>query len=317
MAGNPDLGQRILTDIDAALEGLTEAVGRFQESMSTHLQGADVSCLRWANGKICDVVASKQREISEMLNDVFRQGKTQLPACQESVAASHDQAPEIDVDKDLTRELGSRPAEIVRKIRDENRQLRRKIVMANERLLEEVQRAEAAEQRVRIDALTQLPNRWAFEERLAECQAALDRYDQPYCLVLFDLDHFKSINDRFGHAAGDAVLSTVGRVFRSQRRTTDHICRTGGEEFALLLPHSRLEAAMLAAERFRGKIESATLSYKGRELGVTASAGVAEAVKGKSGHDLLESADAALYLAKSQGRNQVCVEGTFAAENRV
>ena len=127
--------------------------------------------------------------------------------------------------------------------------------------------------------LTQLPNRRAFEEKLAEQRSLYQRRGQPYVLVLFDADRFELINDTYGHTTGDAVLAMLGRVLRNCRRATDHISRFGGEEFALLVPLCGRDRAAAIAERYRKQIEAASLRYEGRRLQVTVSAGVARSTR--------------------------------------
>jgi len=193
----------------------------------------------------------------------------------------------------------------VSNLRRENDELRAEVERTKNQLVEQIRRAESAEQVARVDTLTQLPNRRAFEEAHARCHSDLDRYGIPYCIVVIDLDHFKQVNDEFGHAAGDAALSLVGRVLRDAQRATDYACRLGGEEFSLLLRKCELQDAMRVAERFREKIGSAKLRFNGTSIMVTASIGVSQASSDESSRRVLERADQALYTAKAAGRDNV------------
>ena len=157
------------------------------------------------------------------------------------------------------------------------------------------------------DALTGLPNRRAFDERLVLETALAARYPRPLAVVMLDLDRFKDINDRHGHPAGDRVLCAVARVLDRQRRASDLVARHGGEEFAAILPHTDAPAALVWAERVRAAIAA----IPGLPASVTASLGVA-AVEGPAAvtpEALVEASDRALYAAKQAGRNRVCVDG--------
>ncbi len=158
----------------------------------------------------------------------------------------------------------------------------------------------------RHDPLTKLPNRRAFEERLAEETHRYTRYGHPVALVMLDIDHFKKINDSYGHDAGDEVLATLGRILQGALRETDLPARLGGEEFVAILPETTLAAAADTAERLRARVEANPVSWHGESITVTASFGVAAAPDCVAEpRALLESADGALYAAKSAGRNRV------------
>ena len=155
------------------------------------------------------------------------------------------------------------------------------------------------------DFLTRLLNRRAFrEEAQALCVYQAARRE-PVSLLMFDLDHFKSINDRFGHALGDAALQVFAEVARSSMRAGDIIARLGGEEFAAIVP-APLETAVKIAERVRANFERAGVTIDGRPVGVTVSIGAASALAPAVNiDDLLSRADDALYGAKHAGRNRV------------
>jgi diguanylate cyclase (GGDEF)-like protein len=139
---------------------------------------------------------------------------------------------------------------------------------------------------------------------------------------MVDLDHFKSVNDTYGHKAGDLVLRKVGEILSTVFRTTDLAARYGGEEFVVLLPHTSEEAAWKLAERVRTAIENCAFRFDGRDFSVTASIGVASVEGGSlsaTDDDLVLKADKALYQAKNNGRNMVVVSGqkTSGAHNAV
>jgi diguanylate cyclase (GGDEF)-like protein len=158
--------------------------------------------------------------------------------------------------------------------------------------------------RAMIDGLTGLWNRAYFEQRLVAETALARRTERPAACLMIDIDHFKSVNDRFGHPAGDLVLRTLGRTLTSQCRTEDIVCRYGGEEFVVLAPNTASATALVLAERLRAAVEKMNVVCHGANIAITCSIGLADlASVGESA--LVASADEALYLAKKSGRNRV------------
>ena len=157
------------------------------------------------------------------------------------------------------------------------------------------------------DALTGLDNRRHLNERIDEMFAHAKRLGEPFSLVMCDLDKFKSVNDTYGHQAGDEVLKQLAGILRDEAREIDRVGRYGGEEFMLLLPGAELDDAVTFAERVRKRIEGHTFTFSGGTLTRTASFGVAGWPHEKMGEsdDLVRSADDALYVAKETGRNKV------------
>lgn len=161
-----------------------------------------------------------------------------------------------------------------------------------------------------FDSLTGLPNRRALYEAIDQEFARARREGHPISLVMMDLDHFKSVNDRYGHLVGDDVLCLAARAIQDNKRTYDVAGRWGGEEFLIILPGAKLQAACQVAERIRCAVEAMRLDLKdGSQVSVQASFGVASTEQaGDISFDaLLQQADLALYQAKQRGRNQVCV----------
>jgi diguanylate cyclase (GGDEF)-like protein len=157
-----------------------------------------------------------------------------------------------------------------------------------------------------MDALTQTHNRRYFNEAMErEYQRSL-RYKRALSLVLFDIDHFKQINDTYGHVAGDSVLRQLARVVKPRLRQQDVLARIGGEEFAVLLPEVELPGALVAAEKVRRLVESARFQVDDKEFGCTVSLGAAMfGPHMRSAQELYEDADKNLYEAKRSGRNRV------------
>ena len=159
----------------------------------------------------------------------------------------------------------------------------------------------------RTDALTGLWNRRALDENMLVHLAIAQRYGSPFSVVLLDIDHFKEINDRFGHRAGDEVLRQFGPLLQAGTRSADLVTRYGGEEFALLLPQTDAQGALVIAERIRQMLEEQPFEINGQAYRLQVSAGVAEVRVGDDAGTLLGRADEALYRSKAAGRNCVHV----------
>ncbi|MGA8891539.1 MAG: diguanylate cyclase, partial [Anaeromyxobacteraceae bacterium] len=167
-------------------------------------------------------------------------------------------------------------------------------------------RARDATRRADTDALTGVANRQAFDEAIGREVARARRFRQPLAIVLLDLDHFKQVNDRHGHAAGDQVLVGTARLLAERVRESDLVARWGGEEFAVVTPMTDGAGAVRLAEKLRGRLEAEPQAGFGR---VTASFGVAELRADDTVQTMLRRADEALYAAKAAGRNRVrCAE---------
>ena len=195
-----------------------------------------------------------------------------------------------------------------------NAALERRVEERTQRLRDQNQALREARDRIeqlsRKDALTGLTNRrWLDEVLHGEAERA-QRYDVPFCVVMVDLDHFKDVNDTFGHVVGDQVLIAVARSLESAARMSDVVARYGGEEFLALLPNSAMEQAWVLAERMRAGVRSIPLSFRAEPM--TASFGVAQWRPDDTVTGLVERADEALYQAKHGGRDRV--EGSHQEE---
>lgn len=165
-----------------------------------------------------------------------------------------------------------------------------------------------AEQLAARDSLTGLHNRRAFLERAQPVWSMAQRTRRELSVILLDIDHFKAINDRFGHAAGDAALVAVSKVLSDSARDVDIVARWGGEEFLILLPETRLASALVMAERLRQAIAQVRVPCDGGAISLTASFGVTHKAQHQNIDELISEADHYLYLAKKSGRNRVCSE---------
>ena len=161
-----------------------------------------------------------------------------------------------------------------------------------------------------VDGLTGLYNKRYFNEALDRELQRANRYSRPLSLLLFDIDHFKSKNDQFGHVAGDALLKQLAQAVKDKLRAQDVLARVGGEEFGVLLPEVDSEGAFTTAEKIRVVVENTPFSFDGEKMPSTISIGVAtNGPKLAAALALYGAADAALYSAKARGRNRSVVSG--------
>ncbi len=179
----------------------------------------------------------------------------------------------------------------------------------NAALREEIEERKSAEERLEraatSDFLTGLLNRPAMLRLLDQETERVRRTTEPFSLVLADLDHFKPINDRYGHAVGDLALTRIADLLRSSLRRQDAICRWGGDELLIFLPETSLAGAAEAAEKIRARLAAVPLVVQGGELRLSLSLGVAEAGRDEPVAEVVHRADEALYRAKREGRNRV------------
>ncbi|MAK92790.1 MAG: GGDEF domain-containing protein, partial [Oleibacter sp.] len=194
---------------------------------------------------------------------------------------------------------------------EREQKLEAKLKLLQERLNE--MEAEVKESRLAIeeqkrkathDPLTGLPNRDAYQGRLEEELVRRHRYGGNLALIVADVDHFKKINDNYGHLAGDRVLTLIARTLRKHLRDIDFIARFGGEEFVILMPETNGADAWTAAEKLRTKIEQSPFNFRKERVPVTMSFGISEFRALESPDVVFERADKALYKAKESGRNQ-------------
>jgi len=169
-----------------------------------------------------------------------------------------------------------------------------------------VRQAEALELLATTDPMTGLANRRQFFKLAAVEWSRAERYKRPLALLMMDIDLFKSVNDTYGHAAGDEVIKAVAAALARHKRASDIAARMGGEEFALLLPEAGIEAAVAAGERLRKLVAEAVIVAEGKHIPVTISIGASACdAAARTVEDLLNEADLALYAAKRGGRNRV------------
>ncbi len=164
---------------------------------------------------------------------------------------------------------------------------------------------ESVREESKEDFLTKLYNKRALDEFMKIKEAEFDRYQHDFSIVLLDIDHFKLVNDNYGHDAGDAVLSAFAKILKREARSVDIVGRFGGEEFMVILSETDANGGAIFAEKVRIQVQKAKFMYKNERINVTLSAGVSERKKNSSLNNVVKSADNNLYKAKNNGRNQV------------
>jgi diguanylate cyclase (GGDEF)-like protein/PAS domain S-box-containing protein len=170
------------------------------------------------------------------------------------------------------------------------------------------ERVAELEQRAMVDALTGVPNRCFLELTLSSRLAEIRRHGAPFMVAFADIDHFKQVNDVYGHWVGDGVLRMIAATLAGNLRGSDALARVGGEEFVLLLYHAGTDASLASCERLRKLVASSSLDVAGRDLSVTISFGATLAMPSDSPETVLRRADALLYESKRAGRNRITTD---------
>jgi diguanylate cyclase (GGDEF)-like protein/PAS domain S-box-containing protein len=173
--------------------------------------------------------------------------------------------------------------------------------------IEQAERIKELERLALVDQLTRLPNRRHFDEHLGHRLAEWQRHGRPFGVLMMDVDLFKQVNDECGHLLGDAILKLVARTLQANCRSFDIVARWGGEEFGAIISHVDAPQLVLVAEKFRAMVAASDLRLPGQAFGITISVGATTAQANDTVMTLLKRADQALYQAKHQGRNRVCV----------
>ncbi len=198
---------------------------------------------------------------------------------------------------------GAAVLEAVSKILVANDKLQDRLAEAEQKIQTQAEEIRTQQSEARTDALTNLANRRAFDDAMRQNIAAFKKQKRSFSLLILDVDHFKKFNDTHGHLAGDEVLRRVGQTIAQVVKSSDIACRYGGEEFALVMPSTKIAQAQVAAERVRKAIEATKIEFEGKTLNVTASIGVAEVARGEEAEKLVRRSDDAVYFSKEAGRN--------------
>lgn len=210
--------------------------------------------------------------------------------------------PADDSTKDVE-EQSTKAVELVAEIAAANHRLKRRLESAEANLKTQAQELEESLSEARTDVLTRLLNRRAFDEEQNRRWAHWQRKEQPYSVMILDIDHFKQVNDKYGHDAGDKVLKETASRLMSVMRETDYLARIGGEEMAILLPEGDWDSIASVACKVLDVVRCLPIIYGECEIYVTVSCGLMSVEHANSIASLMKGADEALYAAKSNGRN--------------
>jgi diguanylate cyclase (GGDEF)-like protein/PAS domain S-box-containing protein len=212
---------------------------------------------------------------------------------------------DLTTQKELQAHLHDQYALMERRVLERTAELQQR-TRQTEELLQSLKQARSELERLsRHDPLTGLLNRREFDERATRELRRASRRQSPTCVAMLDLDHFKSVNDRFGHALGDRVLRRVAAILQTEVRRDDVVARYGGEEFIILLPETALDESTAVIERVRSAVASEPWNEIRAGLALTLSAGLAELARSETLASLIDRADQLLYRAKRGGRNRV------------
>jgi diguanylate cyclase len=292
--------QRFLNELNASLGEVQEYVqfSREQEGASRASEAALDAAVRTQIGGISDTV-----QVAEDISELKSAVQGQLT----SILSSMDQFKAMKVrQQEDAAEHAKQLEQRLQALEAESKELRMHLAQQ--------------EQLASRDALTELPNRAAYDRRVryeAELwRSAGEASGGPeLCLVVCDVDHFKSINDTYGHLAGDKVLKILAKEITGKLRKSDFVARYGGEEFVVLLMGTTLAEARTLMDGVRMKIERCPFHFKEKQVQITMSFGLAGFAAGDTPEKVFERADKALYRAKSGGRNRVCLEQSLAADS--
>jgi len=271
-----------LTAVNTELEDITRILGGATEAESSRSQASD--SYRRHLAEQCDSLAG-QVEDAEDLQDLKTQVSGHLGQIRETLSQFQRSEAQAGPLTEQLQILADRVQSMEREAEQNRESLRR-------------HRHKALH-----DGLTQLPNREAYQERLSQEFKRWQRYGNPLSLAICDVDHFKKINDNFGHVAGDRVLKVISKAIRRRLRDVDFFGRYGGEEFVILMPETRGQDAQQVLDDLRAALADMAFQYRKEPLSVTLSIGVAEFTEGDTAERVFDRADRALYAAKAAGRN--------------
>jgi len=280
------------------------------ESLS-EISGDSLSGVRKTNRSFIDRTERNMRIIPKETEG----GRKEFADLRSSLRTHLDGSEELDQSLSLSESAGSAEQErlilmeTIESLLKSKEHLESSLHTAQKHIQIQEGQLKEAEHEARHDQLTRLPNRRMFEERLTQLQTRFEIRGRVYSCLMIDLDKFKPINDEFGHAAGDAVLSVLAHLLRTMMPELENIARLGGDEFAVLLPDKNLSQARFVAIRLRDRIVKVSVKHDEHDLKFTVSIGAAEVAEGEKREDLLRRADEALYGAKRAGRNGICVYG--------
>jgi len=280
------LAAAALSEVTKRLEEMSRFLSESNSASRTHFDDSQ---------SLNDTVMSHVRELTGEIN-----GATELRLLQSAVSTRLES---------VAKQLSDFRAREDRRLTEYNgraQHMQARIAGLEREALELHGKLDREKHGARLDPLTGIANRKSFDERFAREIGRLVRSGPPSCLLLWDIDNFKFINDSYGHRAGDRVLQNVAGCFTAGLSAADFVARIGGEEFAVLLSGRKLAEAVMLANHMRTDVEALRFHFRGTPVRVTVSCGITELHLGEGSEAAFDRADAALYRAKSGGRN-LCV----------
>lgn len=257
-----------------------------------------------------EILQEVQKEAHKIFQNIFKATLSTSDLTSNYSAKMEEYSIKLDEAKDLT-QIQKFIVDIIKETNDmaeSSRQLNEQLEKATSKIENLSKKLEETEKEVLLDALTGLNNRKAFDRKIKELCEKYEKREELFSIIILDIDFFKKFNDQYGHHIGDEVLSIVGSNLKKNLKGKDFPARYGGEEFIILLPNTTLDNAYLLADQMRKEISKKRLKIKktGQILGnITVSMGVSEIRERDTTMSVVERADAALYLAKNSGRNNV------------
>lgn len=245
--------------------------------------------------------------LRDSLDDSVGHIRKQVTAADDICKLKRDVQEHLDTIKENVEKHKEHEAEVEQVSKDQYESMMSELAQSKEQTEQLKQQLETSRTQLLRDALTGLANRMAYNERITSESSRWQRTGEPLCLAMWDIDHFKNINDTFGHDAGDRVLKLFAKIIVGRVRKTDLFARMGGEEFVLLMPNTDAETALDLNNKLRKALEVYKFHYDGKECPVTASVGIAEFREGLDHEEVIKNADKALYISKNSGRNRCTV----------
>jgi diguanylate cyclase len=311
-ASDDDRGLHLLAGVTALAEVLDEVFynikhdkqkfGLFLQQINSDLQSLDADISRSSHIQLqrLDAEATINKRVESEVIEMENIITTQLDieqfkqSVQGSMKAIRDH---METFKQQTEQHNHQSSEMMKKLRRQLQQMEGQCESLKQQILEK-------HQQTLSDPLTGIRNRLAYEEAIRLEIDRHKRYKRPLTLLMMDLDHFKFVNDTYGHSAGDKVLQFVAKILAANIRSVDFLARYGGEEFVIILPELDIKAGQLVAAKICDAVQASKLKVEGNIVRMTISGGLAQIRKEDTAESLFERADTAMYLAKERGRNR-------------
>ena len=292
----------LIVDIHGALEHEKEELEMFLQQLTQRLQELDAMVEGAETNRLASLTSGRQLDamVSAQVNDIENvvQSANDLDNMKSSIKGSLKNirqhfSEQREQEENRQKELEQQLKTLTKKLNSmegESQNLKQRLAKEREQAL--------------TDPLTGAPNRLAYDKRIVQEFARWQRYDSPLTMIVCDVDHFKNINDTYGHKAGDRALIAIVKTIQQHLRETDFMARIGGEEFVVLLPETTIGDAQIASEKLRSSLEGCEFVFQGTPVSITMSGGLTQFQSGDTVDIVYQRADKALYRAKNSGRNQ-------------